>query len=73
MLEMFENQDTFVRSAEMMLTRHGEDAARVARERARMADGIGDFLSGDAWRDVAHAIEAHYWLMPQQLGIPQRR
>ena len=71
---MFENHDTFVRlAAEMMLTRHGDEAAKVARERAKMADGIGDLLSSDAWRDVAHAIEAHYWLMPQQLCIPRRR
>ena len=62
---MFENQNTFVRlAAEMMLTRHGENAARVARERAKMANRIGDLLSGDAWHDLAHAIEAHYWLMP---------
>ena len=70
---MAEHQDTFVRlAAEMMLTRHGDDAARVARERGTAAERIGDFLSGDAWRDLAHAIEAHCWLMPQRLGAPDR-
>ena len=69
---MVENQDTFVRlAAEMMLARHGDDAAKVARERAEAAERIGDFLSSDAWRDLAHAIEAHCWLMPQRLGVPQ--
>jgi len=70
---MAENQDTFIRlAAEMMITRHGDDAARVARERAKVANEIGDFLSTDAWRDLAHAIEAHYWVMPQRLGAPRR-
>jgi hypothetical protein len=45
-------------AAELMITHHGDDAARVAREAAELANESGDLSSTDAWREVAHAIDA---------------
>jgi hypothetical protein len=43
--------------ARQMHERHGPDAAPRAREQAEIADGIGDPLSADAWRDIANALK----------------
>jgi hypothetical protein len=49
MLKMIENQATFIRlAAEMMLTHHGEDAVRIARDRAAASDRARDFPSPGA-------------------------
>jgi predicted phosphatase len=45
-------------AAEMMIEHHGGRAARIARDAAKTAKKSGDLLSTDAWRKVAHAIDA---------------
>ena len=37
--------------------RHGQDAVSILRERANIAEELGDSLSADAWRDIADAAE----------------
>jgi hypothetical protein len=44
-------------AAQVMIERHGLDAARIARELAASADGVGDQATSDAWTKIAHAIE----------------
>jgi len=44
-------------AAESMMDQYGPYAARVSHERAELAEGMGDLLSADAWRDIAHAID----------------
>jgi hypothetical protein len=45
-------------AAELMMAHYGADAAGITRERADLAEAMGDLRSADAWREVAHAIEA---------------
>ena len=45
------------RVAREMLDRHGDAAAEIARDWAAIADGQRDFLSGEAWYEIAAAIE----------------
>jgi hypothetical protein len=44
-------------AAKVMIEQHGLDAARIARELAASADGVGDQATAYAWRKIAHAIE----------------
>ena len=37
------------------IDRHGSDAPRILREMAEIADGLGDLLGAEAWRDIADA------------------
>jgi hypothetical protein len=56
---MGQDRETVVRlAAEFLIARYGEDAARVARNNADSADAIRDLLTADAWRDIAHAVDA---------------
>jgi hypothetical protein len=45
------------RVAREFLDRHGSDAPLILREHAEIADGLGDRLSAEAWRDIADAVE----------------
>lgn len=38
--------------------RHGPDAVSILRERADMADELGDRESAEAWRDIAETAES---------------
>jgi hypothetical protein len=50
--------ETVLRLAtEMLITRHAEKAAEVARGHADTAEALRDLLTADAWRDIAHRIE----------------
>jgi len=40
-----------------MIAQRGAQAAARAREAAEIADGIGDPLSAEIWRDIADEIE----------------
>jgi hypothetical protein len=44
-------------AARQAIDQYGDDAVQVLRERADMADGIGDMLAAEAWRDIADAAE----------------
>jgi len=55
---MAQDRETAVRlAAEFLIARHGDDAARVARDNADSADAIRDLRTADAWWDIARAIE----------------
>lgn len=50
--------DEMVRqTARKCLQWDGPSAAERLRERAEIADGMGDMLSAEAWRDIADAAE----------------
>jgi len=45
------------RVARELIGRHGSEALLIICEEAEIAAGIGDELSGTAWRDIADAAE----------------
>ena len=51
------NGEAVEAAAREAIDQHGDDAVEVLRERADMADGIGDMLAAEAWRDIADAAE----------------
>ncbi len=44
-------------TARRCLHRHGPPVIRSLRERAEIAEGIGDMLSAEAWQDIADAAQ----------------
>jgi hypothetical protein len=50
---MTENGRDIDQIARDMIAEHGQHAVRVLRERAELADGIGDEPSARAWREIA--------------------
>jgi len=51
------DDDDVEQVAREYLQRHGLDSPSVLRDRAEVADAIGDILSAEAWRDIADAAE----------------
>jgi hypothetical protein len=45
--------------AEEMITRFGDDAVDIAREMADITKGILEMQYGEAWHDIADAIERY--------------
>jgi hypothetical protein len=45
------------RAAQEAIDQHGDDAVAILRERADLADQIGDMLTAETWRDIADAAE----------------
>ena len=45
------------RAAREIIDQHGPDAVPILRERAEVADGLGDPLAAETWRDIADAAE----------------
>jgi len=45
------------RAAREAIEQFGDGAVSVLRERAEVADHIGDLLAAEAWRDIADAAE----------------
>jgi len=54
---MDENGEAVERTAREAIDRYGNNAVAMLRERAEVADHIGDELSAKAWRDIADAAE----------------
>lgn len=54
---MGDDEDFVEQVAREYVERHGPDAVSVLRERADMAEEVGDLLSAEAWRDIADAAE----------------
>ena len=54
---MMQNGEAVERAAREAIDQHGDDAAAILRERAELADHIGDLLTAEAWRDIADAAE----------------
>ena len=54
---MMENGEAVERAAREAIDQHGDDAAAILRERAELADHIGDLLAAEAWRDIADAAK----------------
>jgi len=52
-----ENGEAVDQAAREAVDQHGTDAVSVLRERAEVADQLGDELSAKAWRDIADAAE----------------
>jgi hypothetical protein len=52
-----ENGETVEQAAREAIDEHGDDAVAILRERAELADHIGDLLGAEAWRDIADAAE----------------
>jgi len=52
-----ENGKAVDQAAREAIDRHGDDAVSILRERAEVADQLGDKLSAEAWRDIADAAE----------------
>ena len=44
-------------AAREAIAQYGDNAASILRERAELADHIGDLLAAEAWRDIADAVE----------------
>jgi hypothetical protein len=55
--EGFIDDDLIEDVAREYVGRYGLDAIRLIAERARIATEAGDFLSAQAWRDIAAAAE----------------
>ena len=51
------DDDDVEQVAREYLQRHGLESPSVLRDRAEVADAIGDILSAEAWRDIADAAE----------------
>ena len=52
------SDDEFVeQAAREYVQRHGTNSVGILRDRAEMADELGDVLSAEAWRDIADAAE----------------
>jgi hypothetical protein len=54
---MDDNGGAVDQAAREAIDQHGDDAVSVLRERAEVADHLGDELSAQAWRDIADAAE----------------
>jgi hypothetical protein len=54
---MDDNGEAVDQAAREAIDQHGDDAVSVLRERAEVADHLGDELSAQAWRDIADAAE----------------
>jgi len=54
---MDENGDLVERAVREAIDQYGSAAVYTLRERAELADHIGDQLSAKAWRDIADAAE----------------
>jgi len=52
-----ENGEAVDQAAREAIDQHGDNAVSVLRERAELADHLGDELSAQAWRDIADAAE----------------
>ena len=52
-----ENGEAVDQAAREAIDQHGNDAVSILRERAEVADQLGDKLSAEAWRDIADAAE----------------
>jgi hypothetical protein len=55
--EGFIDDDLIADVARDYVGRYGFDALRVIEERARIAADSGDFLSAQAWQDIADAAK----------------
>jgi hypothetical protein len=52
------NDEDDLRRVTLKMTQQlGDAAPRMAREQAKIADGLSDMLSAETWRDIADAIE----------------
>ena len=47
-----DNGEAVEAAAREAIDQHGDDAAAILRERAELADHIGDLLAAEAWRDI---------------------
>ena len=54
---MYDDGDQVERPAREAIDQFGDGAVSVLRERAEVADHIGDLLAAEAWRDIADAAE----------------
>jgi hypothetical protein len=54
---MDDNGEAVDQAAREAIDQYGGTAVSVLRERAEVADHIGDELSAKAWRDIASAAE----------------
>ena len=52
-----ENGEAVEAAAREAIDQHGDDAIAMLRERAELADHVGDLLGAEAWRDIADAAE----------------
>ena len=52
-----ENGEAVAQAAREAIDHHGDRAVSILRERAEVADHLGDELSARAWRDIADAAE----------------
>ncbi len=52
-----ENGEAVEAAAREAIDQHGDDAIAILRERAELADHVGDLLGAEAWRDIADAAE----------------
>ena len=52
-----ENGEAVDQAAREAIDQHGNDAVSILRERAEVADQLGDKLSAEAWHDIADAAE----------------
>ena len=52
-----ENGEAVEAAARETIDQHGDDPVAILRERAELADHIGDLLAAEAWRDIADAAE----------------
>ena len=53
-----ENGEAVEQAAGEAIDQHGNDAVSILRERAEIADQLGDELSAKAWRDIADAVQS---------------
>jgi hypothetical protein len=51
------DDEDLVQVAREYVHRHGRDSLAILRERAELADEMGDVVSAEAWRDIADAAE----------------
>jgi hypothetical protein len=54
---MAEDEKIVEQVAREVLEQYGGDAVPILRERAEVADHLGDELAAKAWRDIADAAE----------------
>jgi hypothetical protein len=52
-----DDDDLVEQVAREYVQRHGRDSLAILRERAELADEMGDVVSAEAWRDIADAAE----------------
>jgi hypothetical protein len=54
---MDDDGDLVEQAAREAIDQYGDGAVSVLRERAEVADHLGDLLAAEAWRDIADATE----------------